>query len=258
MKLDRTWLKVERAVQHLEDLERRIALIEEGIFTVSEQPDPETNDRRWVLEGTDRSRHLLGVSMYGVIVGDVVHQLRSALDHVAWKLARPPIEGVTAFPVCLYKANTKGSFFGGRHSRAIGPDRLKNVPKAAFDYIESVQPYNRMGAADPLWQLNEMWNVDKHRTLIVIANPTWNQPIAIAFPDDREAYPGEIKEAVSPEVLRLDANSDATVILGNPGKVRVIFGSDIQAVAGKMVVPTIQWILRYVHGLVFPGLEEFM
>src|SRR5258708_13521509 len=81
MKLDRTWLKVERAIQHLEDLQKRVALIKDGVFSVTEQRDPSTNDRVWVMEATDRSRFLLGISIYGDIVGDVVHQLPSSLHH---------------------------------------------------------------------------------------------------------------------------------------------------------------------------------
>lgn len=252
MKLGRTWLKVERAIQHLEHLERQIALIETAPFVVVERRDQDNNDRIWLLEESDRSRHLLGVSMYGVIVGDVVHQLRSALDHAVWKLAKPPIPFVTGFPVCEVKSNAKGCF------DSIAKKRLQNLDQPAFDYIESVQPYNRLGANDPLWQLNELWNVDKHRTIIVLANPTWNQPVAIAFPDDRAAYAGEVKEPTFPEIVRLDAKSHAVVILGEPGKVRIVFGNDVPAVAGKLVVPTLQWLLMYVQGSILPGLESYL
>lgn len=252
MKLGRTWLKVERATQHLEYLERQIALIESAPFVVEERRDSENNDRIWVLDATDRSHHLLGVSMYGVIVGDVVHQLRSALDHAVWKLAKPPIPFVTGFPACEVKSNAKGCF------DSVAKRRLQNLDQPAFDYIESVQPYNRLGANDPLWQLNELWNVDKHRTIIVLANPSWSQPVAIAFPDGRDPHPGEVKEPAFPEIVRLDADSDALVILGEPGKVRVLFGNDVPAVAGKLVAPALQWMLMYVRGMILPGLEAFL
>ena len=132
------------------------------------------------------------------------------------------------------------------------------MPKPAVDYIETIQPYNRLGSADPLWQLNELWNVDKHRTLIAIPNASWNQSVVIATPGGRETYPGEVKDAIPPEVVRLDANSDASVILGEPGKVRIIFGSDVPSVAKKMVVPTLRWMLNDVQGVILPGVEQFL
>src|SRR5215470_7381865 len=87
MKLGSTWLKVERATHHLIELRSEIARVESGPYELVEVRDEATE-------------HLLGLSMYGVIIGDFVHNLRSALDHAVWKLADPPIIGKTAFPVC--------------------------------------------------------------------------------------------------------------------------------------------------------------
>ena len=45
MKLGRTWLKIERAVQHLEHLERQVDFIEQAPFVIVERRDPENSDR---------------------------------------------------------------------------------------------------------------------------------------------------------------------------------------------------------------------
>src|SRR5262249_18777159 len=84
MKLGRTWLKVERAIHHLIELRGEIARIESGPYELVEVRDGATGDRTWVLRADDAAQHLLGWSMYGVIVGDFVHNLRSALDHAVW------------------------------------------------------------------------------------------------------------------------------------------------------------------------------
>jgi hypothetical protein len=51
-------------------------------------------------------------------------------------------------------------------------DRTVGMPDAAIDIIRDLQPYKR-GAAyrvDPLWKLNELSNIDKHRIFAVSSN----------------------------------------------------------------------------------------
>ncbi len=265
-KLGRTWLKVERAIQHMAHLQLRISLIERDVFSVAEDRDTSNSDRVWRLVPGQNANDLMDVPMYGVIVGDIVHQLRSVLDHAVWQLAKPPVEWRSAFPVCLHERDAPGAFFGGtdpatgKRFRAIGPDRLRNVDQPAIDYIESIQPYRRLGVGDPLWGLNELWNADKHRNLIVIADPQWVQPMSIAFPDGREQFgPGELKEADSAkgEVLRLDGASTAQVILAQPAPVRIVYGASAPAVGGKTVLPNLQWMLRSIQEILI-GIESFL
>jgi hypothetical protein len=50
-------------------------------------------------------------------------------------------------------------------------DDAKGIPSRAVAFIESFQPYNRPCgtplASDPLWQLNEIGRIDKHRRISV-------------------------------------------------------------------------------------------
>ena len=259
MKLGRIWLKVERATRHLDELEGRIAPIEAAPFEIVEARDAMNGDRIWVIETKAAAEHLKDVSTYGVVVADFVHNLRSALDQTIYKLAAAPTIA-NAFPVCASASGDRYSFFGTIRDEGVGLRRLRTVPNPAFDYVEAIQPYNRLGARDPLWQLNEMWNEDKHRTVLVTANPTWNQQFMIATRDGRDMYIGERKD-VDPEnpaeVLRLDADSDSEVTLAVPGKVDIRFASPA-AVANRPVTATLDWILRYVAGAVLPNLESLV
>lgn len=253
LKLDKTWLKVARADQHLDHLRQRISLIEADVFSIAEERDPRNDDRVWRMVPGAKASNLLDVSMYGVIVGDVIHQLRSALDHAVWKLAKPPVDFETAFPICLYELGKKGSF------QSVSGKRLRNVDPSAVNYIESVQPYKRFGVKDPLWALNELWNWDKHRQLIVVANPQWTQPLMIAFPDPKLDFaPGEQKEpdSLANEILRLDANSDAQATLAQPAPVRIVF-KEPAVVSGKPVLAQLEWIKRCVQS-VLVDLEAFL
>src|SRR5579862_3780797 len=87
-------------------------------------------------------------------LGESLYDLRSALDQVAWQLSlltakRPSRK--TQFPIQL-KPN-KDTFERQTH----------DIPSAAKDVIESLQPYH---SADPehhpLWLLSELCNLDKH------------------------------------------------------------------------------------------------
>jgi len=257
-----TWLKVERATQHLIELRREIARIESGPYELVEVRDATTGDRTWILQADDAAQHLLGLSMYGVIVGDFVHNLRSALDHAVWKLAKPPITGRTGFPVCLHERGVQRSFHGAKDKgiRAIGPYLLKNVPEPAFDFIERVQPYNRFQERAALWQLNELWNEDKHRSLVLVADPSWTSRFIISTLHGRQPYPGEVKPT-NPEnpseVFRLDAASDSEITVIQPSKVVVRFASP-QIVERLEVMPTLDWMLKDISLEILPGLESFI
>lgn len=122
-----------------------------------------------------------------LMVGDAVHNLRSALDHVAYQLA---LDG--------YQADRPGEAIPAGHQRrimfpivAVSNDprlsveefyaqvvkaQLRYVPDSAAAAIQTLQPYERTPAApltDPLWAVNEIDVIDKHRKL---------HTTAVAFP----------------------------------------------------------------------------
>jgi hypothetical protein len=98
------------------------------------------------------------------IVGDCLYDLRSALDHLAWQLVvannGTPTDS-TAFPILDDRLGRK---HGVRPLEISG-----DIDQRAFAIIESLQPYQRVDdpTADPLWLLNELTNIDKHRLLLV-------------------------------------------------------------------------------------------
>jgi hypothetical protein len=96
-------------------------------------------------------------------LGDCVYSMRSCLDHLAWQLAHiaHPIPSTeTLFPI--HASNDP-------KSEARFLKRVKEMPADAVVEIRNVQPYQR-GAAfrdDPLWKLNELSNIEKHRIVAV-------------------------------------------------------------------------------------------
>lgn len=108
--------------------------------------------------------------VWGVRVGEIVHNLRSALDHAIWELVllhtgSPPAKGTkNQFPIFDTKA--------GFDARGV-PQFLRGVHPKAIDLIRSEQPFPAQDGGtgedikSPLWHLHELSNHDKHRTLHV-------------------------------------------------------------------------------------------
>ena len=97
---------------------------------------------------------------WGAVIGDCLHNMRSALDHLVYALAGPAASSVrTEFPI----------FIDRDKFRSSEPRVLRGVAEAALTIIKWVQPY-RWGlraSAHPLWVLHELNNIDKHRLLHV-------------------------------------------------------------------------------------------
>jgi hypothetical protein len=164
-------LKRDRAVEHLEALEAVISSLIKGdpkpIRLVSQPNAEETREEFRV--------HIVSPipPRVDLIFGDCVHNLRSALDHLAVALGvlngADPNDDTISFPIrtseaAFYRKYESGSRKGafarssGMHSiRALGPD--------AQAFIEGLQPYRRPDQLGVLWELQYLDNRDKHRSL---------------------------------------------------------------------------------------------
>jgi hypothetical protein len=92
------------------------------------------------------------------IVGDCLHNLRSALDYLVWQLvlSNPPSQPSirNMFPICSSRKNFESQLQG---------KRLDGVHQEAIRIIESLQPYHNSN--HPLALLDSLYNADKHRDL---------------------------------------------------------------------------------------------
>lgn len=102
---------------------------------------------------------------WGLLLGDFVHNIRSALDHMVWDLvvlnpdsADPDTK--TEFPI--YRDPTQ---YVLPHE---APRKLRGILPKALDLIEEAQPYHGANASrHPLWMLRQLDIADKHRTLLL-------------------------------------------------------------------------------------------
>jgi hypothetical protein len=114
---------------------------------------------------------------WSVMIGEIAHDLRSALDLLAWQLA--PLNTTepydwTAFPIYLIgrtnrrdrKNNIIPQFWNRRHGLRL----LKSIHRRYWARIEGFQPYKRgnRGRHSLLYLLRELNNTDKHRLIPIL------------------------------------------------------------------------------------------
>lgn len=98
-----------------------------------------------------------------LVIGDMAHNLRSALDHTAYQLflangGSPKSGRHVAFPI----EETV------RKYRDSSDRKLRGVAPAAKAAIDALHPY-KQGGDDRFYQISELDNADKHRLLLVVA-----------------------------------------------------------------------------------------
>ena len=199
-------MKSSRAKVHLEALEEEVtAWIERPPYKISEWDDLD----RW---------HYYAIDIDGIkceiplLVGDFVCCLRSALDQLAWALAH-----LDSTRKLTPRQEKRVNFLIFHENDSTYRDRRLLFPSAVGEVFDTIQPYLRGNAYrdDPLWQLDELWRLDKH-----IMIPANCQKIYVALPDHehlgRDANgrmifrlpmalkwlrPDEIKPTITPEIL---------------------------------------------------------
>jgi hypothetical protein len=117
---------------------------------------------------------------WGVIIGEIAHNLRAALDGLVWQLIiANKIEPSSLFPRPEYPIYIRGSSsIKGVHTfEGQGRARLRGVHRRDKATIDATQPYHRRNAGrnSTLWLLQELNNADKHRLVQVAAVGTANQ-----------------------------------------------------------------------------------
>lgn len=165
-------LKIARAEKQLAALNRAISLhIESNPYTLVGDFESETSED-YVVRAQARNPIRPG---WAVVVGDITHNLRSALDHLAWQLAMPNPPSKTGFPVFLKQKEYNRRTRGRKPAPGSGLSMVRGMPNAARTSIRDLQPYRRAklrqrtADSDPLWLLHELNRVDKHQVLQIAA-----------------------------------------------------------------------------------------
>ncbi|HET6683285.1 MAG TPA: hypothetical protein VFG75_06280 [Gaiella sp.] len=157
--------KIGRALYQIKDLDERFrAFAEDRAYNVGSDYT--------ALPSSDLGHYVFRIEKprvpnreWGVLVGEVVHNLRSALDQAVYAASVSPSRD-NEFPVCRDPDDWD------RRSSKL----LKGVPPSAVKIIRSAQPFRQRDVErHEFLLLHGMWNHDKHRllhtTALVVGEP---------------------------------------------------------------------------------------
>ena len=236
--------KIERAHEHRDSLQAiipRPLMDKPDLVQLSANLDPQTGQHVFRVAAIDNGWRL----RVGVLLGDIVHNLRSALDHLFWALS------------CRYLgvAKTERMYKSVQFPIEDGSQGLANkrkhfgaIPSVQWAVIDDAQLY---GGSDPphlaLKALRELSNRDKHRTL----NPLLLRTTFVEF-DDRVVatrattdfdFPNSTQRALGDRYLKIGAE---IVRVGLPEEV------DPQVEVAGHITPGVQlpeWDVKIMFGV---------
>lgn len=163
--LDGIYLKLTRARDQLQNLWTEIETFEEG---EGYRIDIEFNDDASEVRAIWRQLRPIP-PMWGVLVGEIAHNLRSALGHLAYQMVIAETKAIPARPKkldFLIADDEKRFDDWGCSPRG----RLAELSENSVALIKSLQPFaTGEGRKSPLWHLNELAGFDKHSTVVLAA-----------------------------------------------------------------------------------------
>jgi hypothetical protein len=148
--------KIERAKKHFRELETELESFRDRYRHVQVgKRDTET----WEV-GPPFKIQKIPIISFNILTttGDTIHNLRSALDHLAYQLVLVGTPGVepsrqVEFPIAkdvtTYETDK--------------PRKVKGMRPEAVDAIDALKPYH--GGTEAFWRIHELDNIDKHRDL---------------------------------------------------------------------------------------------
>lgn len=197
------WAKANRAKEHIDSLRRQVDDYRASA-PYSLTPEP--------TEKPDRLAYRLRFSKpvpvrISTTVGDVLHNLRAALESLAFEVARRSRGGTltamqekeSTFPICESPEDFD-AFFKSR--KGLLYDRRARAALRSVQPFVNLEQAHRLGVAlnrsfdeafrwSELHRLDALWNIDKHRRLTLMA---WRPDLIYwgsNVPSNRRALPGD-------------------------------------------------------------------
>jgi hypothetical protein len=243
-------------------MHRLDALIErwraESPCAAVDEIDPETSDYvlRAVIPAQPPHSHSL-------VVGDCVHNLRSALDHIVFQLSTNYSQPLTdaqvkhsEFPIFNRRSRFHERTKKGDPARASGFGKIEAVDPTAQAIIESMQPYR---GGDYLWLmlLHELDRIDKHRRLILSAAASAEVSASSnLIPGFTFIPPGPVEDG--DELLRMPFDPQKQATPKGTATFQVAFGPGQGPGERAWVLYSLRTIDRVIRTKLIPPLAPFL
>lgn len=222
-------LKIERANRHIAELHSAF----QNFFSTKPYKlltDFDENIRKYGLR-VEMTEAL--PPMTGVIIGDVVHNLRSSLEHV-WSDLHAIALGESArerskFPMHMTRENLVNEVCDGEIHTSF--------PEIAAAVIDTIKPYK--GGQTLIWLTGKLWNIDKHRLPITTYGVTHVEGIDVRVDKTGSQYMGCSARVDQGRCVGLVA-TDAPMTVTNQGQATFYVQFDEPGLLeGDPVVPTL-------------------
>ncbi len=227
-------LKIKRAEHHIGDLQASVdAFLKTDFHTLGIEHDQGINILK--LEAKPLPDEI------PLLIGDAVHNLRTALDHVAWEIVTKAGGVPTrwlSFPILETPEKVVAALNG--EIKVAGADIVDSI-------LNTIQPYK--GGNNALWSLHQIDLVDKHRILVPTVSVTSLFDVR-AEDENHNTFRARSMTIGGDGVLRAFA-TDAKLHIQSYGQATfaVLFQQG-QAFEGKPVIPTLRQLVQLVSGII--------
>ena len=137
------WIKVERAKEHIRDLDLKISEFKNRHpYEFKRESDSGQGERVYSLK-----IHQCVPIAWGAILGDAIHNLRSALDILVYQFVvsnRHEPTTKTGFPISKDRKDFESK----------GPQKVRGAPSGVIALIEELRPYK--GGTEVFWVLHKL------------------------------------------------------------------------------------------------------
>ena len=153
-----TRMKLDRAKQRMKELEEALqSFYATNPFKFSGKADLQAGKVVYTMDSVKDAP-----DEASLIAGEIIQNLRSALDHLAYQLFLRAGGTGTGKNIYFPIGGSKTSYENKKSSRTYG------MTQQAVAAIDALKPYK--GGNDVLWQLHELNNVDKHRLILTVGS----------------------------------------------------------------------------------------
>lgn len=243
--------KITRAEEHVDGLKAALTSAVGGNAIEVESIEDQPNGKRVtaILKSVDLPPRA------GLHLGDAVHNLRSALDHLMCQLAiaagNADACDRTQFPIFVEDTKSARRRFEGWTNA---------LAKGAQAEIDALQPFRRRPDAptsDPLWMLSELDNIDKHRVLLIASPKLADARLEVTMGGETRTFTLSSRPEWTP--LKLDAMrfritatgpQNAEVNVKADTSVGVVFAGTGLNCDGKEIFPTVREMIADVKAIV--------
>ena len=255
-------LKFNRAAAHFNEASELLsAYVNAKQYVIRRDDDPVSGLTFWFTLDSEPPDNV------ALAIGDCIHNLRSALDHIVYELscrtAKKDHVGDTAFPVYVDAKDWDEKDSKGKLRNTSGLHKLRGIPQAAVDRIKELQPFN--GLEPMYWQRQRLLHVhrldiaDKHRSLNLAVAKVPEMGVYYGYDgpplDVSYVHQGRVTAGLEVPILRFAPSVDPTTPVEPGIRLEVVFADPSplkRGLPGKGDVPVDDWdVVATVRGLIW-------